>query len=161
MGNDIAALISSLEKFPSAAFDAAEAGNCFAYERFTAAVYHLMRTTEYGLVGVAAKIGVPPEKRTRWDKLIQGIQSRIKAIASNSPPGWREEEKKYADLCAWFTAIQKGWRNPVSHVPRFYSEGTAHSMFLATRTLFEHLHKQGFSEEAMPASIEVDDDVVL
>ena len=89
-------------------------------------------------------------------KLIQGIQSRMKAIESNSPPGWREEQKKYLDLCAWFTVIQKGWRNPVSHVPRFYSEHTAQSMFSATRTLFEHLHTAGFSEEPMLSSIETD-----
>ena len=44
--------------FPSAAYDLREAGNCFALDRFTAAVMHSMRALEVGLKAVARSLGV-------------------------------------------------------------------------------------------------------
>jgi hypothetical protein len=142
-----------VKKFPSVKYDVGEAGKCFAYERFTASVYHLMRAAEYALVSVAVSINVPEEKRTSWDRLIQGIESEIKRAASlaSKPVKWKEKEKKYSEACAWFTTIKNGWRNPVSHIPRTYSEDTARGMFSATKTLFEYLSKQDFKEIAMPS----------
>jgi len=106
-GVEVASIVTAMmDAFPSAIYDVREAANCFAFERFTACVYHLMRVAEYGLIAVAGAIGVPEDKRTSWDKLIGGIHSRIKALSSTAPPGWKEEEKKYANFCSWFTMIQ-------------------------------------------------------
>ena len=49
-GLEIKQLVTCLTHFPGASFDVTEAGNCFAFERFTACVYHLMRVAEFGLV---------------------------------------------------------------------------------------------------------------
>src|SRR2546429_816069 len=46
-------------KYPSAAFEIKEAGNCFALERSTACVMHLMRTLEVALKAIAAGLGIP------------------------------------------------------------------------------------------------------
>jgi hypothetical protein len=154
-GDEIWKLLSPLiESFPDAMFDATEAGNCFAFERFTACVYHLMRVAEYGLVSVSRAINVPEERLSKgWDGCIQGIESRIKTIGSTKPTkDWQEETKKYGDLCSWFTTIKTGWRNPVSHIPRVYSENTAAGMFAATVTLFEHLRQQTFKQTTMPSA---------
>jgi hypothetical protein len=150
-GINIGQLINSLSVFPLALFDAREAGNCFAFERFTACVYHLMRCSEFGLMSVARSANVPEEKIGKgWDGCIQGIDSHVKTIGSTKPTtNWQDEVKKYSDLSSWFTAIQKGWRNPASHAPRIYSEDTASGMFSATRTLFEHLKKCGFKQVDM------------
>jgi hypothetical protein len=107
-----------------------------------------MRVSEFGLISVAEAIGVDPEQiKKGWDGCIQGIQAGIKKIESTKPTAdWKDEVKKYGDLCSWFSTIQKGWRNPSSHVPRIYSEGTASAQFSATKTLFDHLAKFGFKQ---------------
>lgn len=152
-GTAIAGLIASLDLFPSAVYDAREAENCFAFERFTACVFHLMRCAEFGLVSVARSALVPEDKINKgWDGCIRGIESHVKVIGSTRPTSWQDDVKKYSDLSSWFTSIQKGWRNSVSHVPRTYSEDTAGGIFSATRTLFEHLKNYGFGEVEMPHS---------
>jgi hypothetical protein len=145
--------LADQDGFPDAVFDAVEAGNCFALERFTACIYHLMRVAEHGLVAVARSLNVPEEKVNKgWDGCIQGIESSIKTISSTKPSlDWQDQVKKYSDLCSWFTTIKTGWRNPVSHVPRTYSEGAAKGMFSATVTLFDHLRRAGFKQVAMPS----------
>jgi hypothetical protein len=151
-GFEISKLVDGLNDYPNALYDAREAGNCFALERFTACVYHLMRVAEFGLVSIARTVGVEEEKINKgWDGCLHGIQSEINKISSTKPtPDWQGKVKSYNDLCSWLTAIQKGWRNPVSHVPRIYSEDEARSMFAAIKTLFDHIKAQGFKEVAMP-----------
>jgi hypothetical protein len=151
-GSNIAELVSSLNVFPSAKFDAREAGNCLAFERFTACVYHLMRCAEIGLISVARAANVPEEKIARgWDGCLQGIDSYVKSLGSTKThTNWQDEVKKYSDISSWFTSIQKGWRNPVSHAPRIYSEETAVGIFAATLTLFAHLKVYGFQQANLP-----------
>jgi hypothetical protein len=144
-------LVVAVKSFPDAFHDAHEAGACFAFERFTACVYHLMRLSEHGLVSVAASLDVPQGKISKgWDGCIQGIHAEVNKISSTTPPDWQNKVKKYNDLLSWFTAIKTGWRNPTSHVPRIYTEQSAAGMFSATITLFVHLTKYGFKQEVMP-----------
>ena len=42
-------LVNAVKPFRDAFYDANEAGHCFAFERFTACVFHLMRCAEFGL----------------------------------------------------------------------------------------------------------------
>lgn len=150
-GREAASLLEAVEEFPEAHYDAREASTCFAFERFTASVYHLMRVTEHGLVSVAVAANVPADKHRSWDHMITGIHSHIKNLGSQKPAtNWKEEEKKFSDLCSWFTTIRNGWRNPASHVPRIFEEPTVRGMFAATRTLFEHLKANGFKSPVMP-----------
>jgi hypothetical protein len=141
--------------FPNAVYDIREAGKCLAYGSFTACAYHLMRATEYGLVACIDTLNLPPEKKVSWDRMIQAIEGEIKKWESTKPTGWDDRKKAYADFCAWFTTIKNGWRNPVSHIPRIYSETTVASMFGATRTLFEHLIRNDIRQVQMPSEIDV------
>jgi hypothetical protein len=151
-GKVIGEILESSASFPEAGHELREAGNCFAFERFTACAYHLMRAAEFGLVSVADSIGVSEERWNSWESMIRGINSVLKAEESTKPVGWQERREKYNDLCSWFTAMKNGWRNPVSHVPRTYSESTAKDMFSAVRTLFDHLSKQGIAQARMPSA---------
>ncbi len=44
--------------FPSARSDIREGANCIATDRYTAAVFHLMRTVEWGLRALCAEVGL-------------------------------------------------------------------------------------------------------
>jgi hypothetical protein len=99
LGTEINSLFSVLGNFPEAIYDAREAGNCFAFERFTAAVYHLMRVAEYGLVSVAASAGVAEDKRTSWASMLAGIHGEIKQRVSKHTADYKTFEKVYGGRC--------------------------------------------------------------
>jgi len=145
-------LISAVSLFPHAAYDAYQAGCCHAFRCFTVAVYHLMRTAENGLVSVATGIGADADKISKgWDGCIQEIESKIKLISSTKPTtDWQAQIRKYSDLCSFFTTMKTGWRNPVSHIPRNYSETSSAGMFAAAIALFDHLSRYGFKQTTMP-----------
>ena len=65
------------EKFPSSSIDIEEAGNCFALNRYTACVFHLMRGLERPLRSMAKSVGVA-ENIENWGSLIQQINAKIK-----------------------------------------------------------------------------------
>ena len=46
-------------KFPSAQFELEEATRCLAFERPTAAVFHLMRILEIGIAAISKCVGIP------------------------------------------------------------------------------------------------------
>lgn len=150
VGNETKKLLAAVDNFKDSHFDATEAGNCIAFGRSTAAVYHLMRIAEYGLVAVATAAKVPGIEHRSWDKMLAGIHKHIKMVESQKPADWLKERKRFSDLCSWLTVIKSGWRNPVSHIPRSYNEPTAMSMFSAVRTLFECLKVEGFVSAPMP-----------
>jgi hypothetical protein len=77
--------------FPSAIPDMREAGNCLAAECNTAAVFHLMRTVEWGLRALCAEVGLirlkrrtssgkvkyTPISHTDWEHMLNQLQSSI------------------------------------------------------------------------------------
>jgi hypothetical protein len=142
-----------LAKYPSAQFDLLEAGNCMCYERFTAAVYHLMRVAEYGLMSVATSLGEVP-KNPSWDGIIGSVNSATNRISSaqQKPSNWKSEERFYTETVAWFKDIKNGWRNPVSHMPRIYTEGQAEGIFTAVKNVMGHLAVR-MGEVSMPTAI--------
>lgn len=150
VGAEANALMQSVESFPNAYFDAREAATCFAFERFTAAVYHLMRVAEHGLVSVALKAGAAQDQLRSWDHMLIKVNGKAGKIAEEKAGDWVQERNKWAEIASWFTSIRNGWRNPVSHVPRIYMEGSAKGIFSATCTLFDHLKRHGFVPAPMP-----------
>jgi len=152
VGHEASALLNVLDAFPNAQFDAREAAYCFAFERFTAAVYHLMRVTEHGLVAVALKAGAKPAQLRSWDYMLIEISKQVGRIEQAKIDDWVTEKNRFADFGSWFSLIRTGWRNPVSHAPRIYLEPAARGIFVATVSLFERLKQAGFGAAAMPAT---------
>ena len=120
--------------FSSACVDIKEAGNCLAAECYTAAVFHLMRVSEYGLRKMATKLRVrliesgkhQPLEFATWDKVITGCRNKI-ATARKLPQGPKRERRmqifsQAADHCEYMKDI---WRNEVSHARKPYSKHDA------------------------------------
>lgn len=64
------------DKFPSAAFDIAEAGRCLALERSTACVFHLMRVVEVAIKVVSAFLGVDEPKSPNWGSWLSALRGK-------------------------------------------------------------------------------------
>jgi hypothetical protein len=63
----------ALAAFPSSKYDLTEAGKCFATERFTASVSHLMKVAEWPLISLASYAGAPEKDRRNWNTALNII----------------------------------------------------------------------------------------
>jgi hypothetical protein len=120
-------------KFPNLKTEFSEAGRCFAYGRFTAAVHHLCRGLEEPLEMMAKelKVTVDPHNKN-WGKIIGDMQKAVSDFDKGHgkiPKKWRGVKKSYNDAAAQFIFIKDGYRNPAAHLAPFFVEEKAAEIF--------------------------------
>lgn len=115
--------------FPEAQRDIKDAGNCIAAELYTASVFHLMRTAEYGLRALARKVRVKithkgkpqPLETAAWDKVINAIKCRLNSAHALKPSARRTDKIRfYSDLADRCSFVKDLWRNDVMHTRAHY-----------------------------------------
>jgi len=121
-------------EIPDSYSDTTEAINCYALERNTAAVYHLMRVAEYGLRRLARKLRVSlthkgkacPVEFGDWEKVITAIKGKIDE-ARTLPAGPHKQRKLelYSDAADHCVFMKDIWRNNVAHARRPYKSSEA------------------------------------
>lgn len=137
LGRDVAVA------FPLAVPDITEAGNCLAVECNTAAVFHLMRVSEYGLRSLAKTLRVrlthkgkiQPIEFADWNKIITECKNKIAKSRTLSPGPKRQGQlnrlSEAADHCEYMKDI---WRNDLSHARKPYSHHDAMGVFERVRS---------------------------
>jgi hypothetical protein len=130
---------SVLKAFPSARMDIREAGNCLAAECPTAAVFHLMRVTEWGLRALAVDLGllrVLKDRKKRkyvplpwsdWEHILSQLPDKIDTRIVKLKPGPRKQalQEFYYPAIQDIKAIRDAWRNHVMHTRREYTVADA------------------------------------
>jgi hypothetical protein len=111
LGEDI---ISQLSKITT---EAKEAGKCFAFERYTACAFHLMRIMEYVVQEFAKKVRIDfdPDEDS-WGPILDRIwKQKIE--------GWPKSptKKKYSACYKLMDGIRE-WRNNIMHQGEWYTE---------------------------------------
>lgn len=96
VGAEVQRFAQIIDKFKGVTSDIVDAGNCFATGAYTACVYHLMRTCEYGLVSLAEDLGVDPGFGS-WEKLLSRISNKIGQLDKKHPEGWKERRDFYSE----------------------------------------------------------------
>jgi hypothetical protein len=127
-------------KFPDARDDIAEAGRCFATDRFTACVFHLMRVMERGVQAFGRKLDVP-EKRLgqEWGRILGAIQEKIKRLPSKTARSKRRNET-YSEAWVFLDRVRAAWRNPTMHPKKAnYTEEEARAILSAVETFMKRL----------------------
>lgn len=123
--------------FPAARGEIKEAGNCFAADLNTAAVFHLMRAVEYGLRALANDLKVPiPDEELEyreWKTIIDQIYSTVKTLTDSvqgTPKHKAELREFYNGVLAEFGGFKDVWRNHIMHVRKTCNESDAKSAFI-------------------------------
>ena len=126
--------------FPSAGYDAIEAGKCYACNRSTACVFHLMRVLEVGLRAFADRFGVVSD-HTNWHKVIEEIEKAIRAMANdpNHTAHWREQQEFFSQAASYFMVLKNAWRNYTAHARGKYTEEEAEVIFVNVRAFMQKL----------------------
>ena len=118
------------EIFPKARYDIAEAFNCIALDRATAAVFHAMRVAEHGLRLLAKKLKVKlthkgkprPVESATWDMVITAIKNKI-THAHTLPHGSRRQKQLtyYSDMADRCSYMKDLWRNDIMHTRKSFN----------------------------------------
>jgi hypothetical protein len=131
-------------KFASAAFEIDEASKCFALNRYTACVFHLMRIMEIGIEAARKSLGIPdpikPAQRN-WGAVLKRFKDELEARNAVNPKRWAQHEDAdfFADTYVSLDAVRNVWRNATMHVEKTYTEEEAEHIFGAVRGFMRKL----------------------
>jgi len=133
-------------RFPQAIDDINEAGTCFAMERYTASVFHLMRVLE---VGVRELAGLVDHKdfKPSWGSILQKVEGYVLRTKYEAlPPHVQPHIEFLRQVLPRMQAVQIAWRNKISHVGQSLipneasiTEQVAREIFGATQGLARYI----------------------
>jgi len=132
------------KSFPSMAPELSEAAKCFALERYTATVGHLMRSLETPLMLFAQRFSVTAGARP-WGAIINDIEDAMASIPKKGgakPTDWGANKQFYTEAAGQFFNFKEAWRNYVAHGRATYERGAALDISNATQAFSQHLAKQ-------------------
>ena len=121
--------------------DISEASKCMAFDRFTAAVFHLMRAAEQALRMMARDLNVPDVDVKEWQELLQHVKNALNALR-NQPrvtPNRARDMEYYAHALESLDLFKDAWRNPVSHSRAHYSEARAIEVWVGVGAFMQRL----------------------
>jgi hypothetical protein len=136
--------------FPNIKEEVYEAGNCLALERWTASVFHCMRTLELGLQALATELNITFSGTLdlqNWQNIIESIESEILKLEKTPKSRYKSETLKFFSGAAMqFRWFKEAWRNHVAHVRETYDEGKAVSILTHVREFMQQLASGGLHE---------------
>lgn len=129
-----------LDEFPELREDVEEACKCYALERNTACVFHLMRVMERCLQEWARKLDIELERTydKQWQQIINAVRNRLKELYPNEkdPNRIREEGR-----LGYLETVKIRWRNPTMHPKETYTGEEAWKIIGAVQALVEDFVK--------------------
>lgn len=128
------------DSFKNATYDITEAGSCYATDRYTACVMHLMRALEVSLDAAGLGVGVSSavvEARHNWDGLLKKIVKQMDINDAAGDPLWKSKRRFFADVHSQLCAVKNAWRNPSMHLERKYDEQDAGRIFNAVKDFMQ------------------------
>lgn len=139
------------DAFPTARYDAIEASNCFALERYSASVHHSMSALEPALKALATDVGAAV-KDGMWKGVIDRIESKITDLKKTLPAGKeRNERLQFLSAAAKeFFYFKDGWRNYIARAKAQYDREQALGAMNHAAAFMRHLSSR-LSEDGSPS----------
>jgi hypothetical protein len=150
VNNDLLFGLEVLTAFQEAKADIQQAGNCLATDSGTAAVFHLMRVVEMGLLALCEHLHITRVRRSKkpgkkkyttitysqWEKMLGAVHVKVDAKIDRLPPGKRKQDLQefYYPLLQDLKGFKDAWRNHVMHGRREYPVPEA-------KIVFEHVKR--------------------
>ncbi len=126
------------DAFSFAREDIEEAGKCLAFQRSTAAVFHLMRALESATQVIARKLGASISdasgKGLPWGVIAENMRPKIDAMTKGS-----DEQIKWYRVQQDLVTVNRAWRVPTSHPKETYTPDQAREVFEATKAFMKEL----------------------
>jgi hypothetical protein len=150
MGSDWSRIWDAI---PGAKPDIEEAMYCYALERNTATVFHLMRIAEHGLRTLAKKLHVTFDLKHKgqivrieyadWQKVITAVKNKLDAISRTKVGLKRQMQlEKYSDAADHCVFMKDIWRNTAAHLRKAYSPSEAKAAMGRVHDFMEFVAKE-------------------
>jgi|ERR1022692_588384 uncharacterized membrane protein required for colicin V production len=128
--------------FPSSIRDMVEAGRCYALDRSTACVLHLMRALEIPINALVKALNFTPSS-PNWEQVLNESEREIRKISpATNGPTWKEDEQFYSEAALHFRFIKNAWRNYAVHRRDTYNDHEAWEIMTHVRSFTDHLAKK-------------------
>ena len=88
-------------QFPSANTEIEEASKCFALDRYTAVVFHLMRIMEIGLRSLSSTLKDPsldPKRNPNWEGILAKCRTEQSKPLNQRAPEWQADEPFFSGV---------------------------------------------------------------
>jgi hypothetical protein len=142
------------DAFPRSYDDIREAGTCYAFGRFTACVFHLMRVMELGVQAFGAMLGVDFPESKEWGKILNIAAGKIEEQTKARPRGAKDPEiVAWNQILAHLNSVKIGWRNPTMHPNESYDAEQAKELLGLVETLMKSLAKHVKPSTAGPTLV--------
>jgi hypothetical protein len=134
------------DSFASAKRDIKAAGNCYAADRNTACVMHLMRVLEVGLSVLAAQLSVSFDRRN-WENIINDIEAETRKITGpHAGADWKTRQEFYSGAAKDFRYFKDAWRNHAMHFREHYEAPEVRTIFDHVKAFMIQLAEGGLKE---------------
>lgn len=131
--------------FPSSVPEIEDAGSCFALERYTACVFHLMRALEPPLLVLANLVDV--DVKGNWNKALDQIEAALrKREHPDGPPAWEADRDFFTDAVTHFFFIKNAWRNYTMHLRLRHEEREATEVMTNVKAFMQKLAERRYWE---------------
>jgi hypothetical protein len=120
--------------FPELEYDITEAGNCIAFDRGTACVFHLMRVIEVGVQRFGSRLGVLQTCELNWQKILDQVNPAIKTMKAKE-----QQTIAVSQVAAHLYNVKVSWRNPTMHPTNKYTLEEAKDIYQNVKTFMGSL----------------------
>ena len=105
-----------LSRFGDCVDDLEQAIRCYIFSCYTACVFHLMKVVEQGVREVAVLAGLTDDKPS-WGAVLNIVDKyAFRTEHKDLPAGVKPHRDLLTELSSEMHAIQRAWRNRVSHI---------------------------------------------
>jgi len=105
--------------FPSCTEDISECHQCFALERYTAAMFHLGRAMELVVTRLAKKMSIKIQ-RDDWQSYLNAMNEKIAQMPFRTPQD-KKKRTPYTEAAAYLLHFKEAWRNNTMHPKKTYT----------------------------------------
>jgi hypothetical protein len=120
------------DTFGESTEDIEEAGKCFAFGRYTASVFHLMRAMESAVKVLGIKLDVTVIDKNNidleWGKIITNIKTKVETMDRGAI------KNDWCEAVSLLYHVKQAWRNSTMRPKDTYTEDEAKAVFDAVRS---------------------------
>jgi hypothetical protein len=137
---------SVVDKYPSPQLidDISEAGKCFATDRLTGCVFHLMRIVETAVLELYWLTGLPADEKAHFGSVVSKLEKLTQKTEFKDLPAFTKPHIGFLrDILPFLHSVRDAWRNRVSHVggriipTEGYKPEDVLEIYMATRGLMK------------------------
>jgi hypothetical protein len=120
--------------FSELEYDITEAGNCIAFDRGTACVFHLMRVMEVGVQRFGTRLGILLTSEMNWQKILDQVNPAIRAMKAKE-----QQTIAISQVASHLYNVKVSWRNPTMHPTNKYTLEEAKDIYQNVKTFMGSL----------------------